>query len=112
MGDVCTVSHLALIGLRVLTPIGNKSPTQRVKGNRADLMVASDDQEVLARRGVPTRWIVVRTAVAHVHAFDNAVTQRAAALDYPSAHLLYVVVGRRTSNGAITDNEVTRSRRT
>jgi hypothetical protein len=31
--------------------------------------------------------IVVRTAVVHVHAFDNAVVDRAAALDNPPAHL-------------------------
>lgn len=60
-------------------------------------MIAPDDQEVLTGRGIRPGRIVVGTAVAHIHAFDNAVAQRSVALDHPSAHARYVVVVRCTS---------------
>jgi hypothetical protein len=49
-------------------------------------MVPPDDQQFLARRRVPPRWVVVGAAVAHVHAFDEGIVKGAAALDYSSAH--------------------------
>jgi hypothetical protein len=47
---------------------------------------AADDQQVLARRTVPPRRIVVHAAVAHVHAIDDGIAKRSAALDDPPAH--------------------------
>ena len=49
-------------------------------------VIAADDQQFLARRGVPPRRIVVHTAVAHVHAIDDGITKRSAALDDPPTH--------------------------
>jgi hypothetical protein len=83
MGRPCSSS--AVIGL-FLAAAGRAKPSRPV--------IAPDDQEVLARRGIPPRRTVVRTAVAHIHALDDAVT----ALDHPSAHGHYVVVPRCTSN--------------
>src|SRR5689334_22678660 len=49
-------------------------------------MIAPDDQQVLARRSVPTRRIVVNSAVAHVHAINDGKIQRSTALDHSTAH--------------------------
>jgi len=37
------------------------------------MMIAADDQELLARRGIPAGWIVVDAAVVHVEALDDAI---------------------------------------
>jgi hypothetical protein len=42
-----------------------------VSAGFAGPMIASDDQQVLARRGIPTRRIIVNSAVAHVHAIND-----------------------------------------
>ena len=71
--------------------VGNEAPTQRIKRQLAHFVVAPDYQQLLARRAVPARRVVVEAAVAHVRALDNRVTKRRAALDDPPAHAAYVV---------------------
>jgi AcrR family transcriptional regulator len=71
---------------RVLTPVGNETPTQRIERHLASLMIAPDHQQFLAWRAVPARRVVVNAAVADAHAFNNRKTYRGAALDDPSAH--------------------------
>src|SRR5204863_7645718 len=67
VGRSRAVSHLALIGLR--PPVGSlhqygirpqRSGATHLRGP----VIAADDQQFLARRGVLTRWIVVHAAVA------------------------------------------------
>ena len=41
-------------------------------------MIAPDDQEFLAGRSIPPRRIVVRAALAHVHAVDDGIPKRSA----------------------------------
>jgi hypothetical protein len=77
---------------------GCEAPAQGVERDLAGLMIAPDHQQVLARCAVPARRIVVDAAVAHIHAGDNAVAQRPAALDDPPAHARYVVIGRIAAN--------------
>ena len=60
-------------------------------------MIAPDDQQILAWRGVPPRRIIVHAAVAHVHAVDNGITYGLTALDDSSAHDRYVVHLRRST---------------
>ena len=68
---------LALIGLRppvrVLAPVWDKAPAQRVEGHYASFVIAPDYQQVLARRGIPPERIVMRTALADIHSFDDAI---------------------------------------
>jgi len=71
---------------RVLTPVWNEPPTQWVERHLAGLVIAPNDQQFLARRGIPPRRIVVHAGVAHVHDVDNGITKRSAALDYPATH--------------------------
>ena len=77
---------------RILRPIGNETPAQRVERYDTGLMIAPDHQQVLAGGAVPTWRIVVRAAVAHVHAFKNGISQRSAALNHSAAHARYVVL--------------------
>jgi hypothetical protein len=66
-------------------------PVDVKAGDRA-LLVAADDQQFLAGRGVPARRVVVHAAIARIHAIDNGVPQRSTALDDPPAHVLDVIV--------------------
>jgi len=59
-------------------------------------MIAADDQQLLARSGVPARRIIVQAAVAHVHAIDDGIAKRSAALDDPPTHGTDVVKPRRS----------------
>jgi hypothetical protein len=72
--------------LRITAPIRNQAPTQRIERYLAGLVIAPDHQQVLARRGVPPWRIVVQPAVAHVHAIDDGIAKRSAALDDPPTH--------------------------
>jgi len=74
------------IFLPVLAPIGHEAPTQPVKRDLASRMIAPDYKQVLARRAVPTRRIVVHAAVADIHPGDDTAAQRSAALNDPPAH--------------------------
>jgi hypothetical protein len=49
-------------------------------------MIAPDDEQFLARRGVPAGRIIMDAAVAHVYAIDEGITKRPAALDNTPAH--------------------------
>jgi SOS response associated peptidase (SRAP) len=71
---------------RVVAPVRDQAPAQRIKGHLARAMVTPDDQQVLARRGIPPRRIVVNAGVPHVHTIDEGIPKGAAALDDPSAH--------------------------
>ncbi len=51
-------------------------------------MIAPDHQQVLTGRGIPPRWIIVHPAIAHVHAVDERIPQRSAALNDSAAHRL------------------------
>jgi hypothetical protein len=64
----------------------SEPPAQRIERDFPRAMIAPDDQQVLGRRGVPPRRIIVNAAVPNVHAINNGVSGRPAALDYPSAH--------------------------
>src|SRR5262249_28632376 len=72
--------------LRITAPVRDQAPTQRIERYLAGLVIAADDQQVLARRAVLPRRIVVHAAVAHVHAIDDGIAKRTAALDDPPAH--------------------------
>src|SRR4029077_11250406 len=72
--------------LRVIAPVRNETPAQRVERDLSSLMIAPDDQQFLARCGVPARRVVMHPAVAHVHAVHDGVSQWSAALDDSSAH--------------------------
>src|SRR5262249_22040171 len=71
---------------RITAPIRDQSPTQRIERYLAGPVIAADDEQVLARRTVPPRRIVVHAAVAHVDAIDDGIAKRSAALDDPAAH--------------------------
>ena len=71
---------------RVRTPMRNEAPLERIERHFAGLVIAPDDKQLLARRGIPARRIVVDAAVTHVHAVDNGITKRSAALNYPATH--------------------------
>jgi hypothetical protein len=72
--------------LGITAPIRDQAPPQRIERYLAGPVIAADDQQVLARRAVPPRRIVVHAAVAHVHAIDDGIAKRSAALDDPPAH--------------------------
>jgi hypothetical protein len=55
----------------VLAPVRNEASAERVERDLAGLVIPPDDQEFLARRGVPARRVVVHPAVAHVHAIND-----------------------------------------
>src|SRR5437667_6804762 len=64
---------LGIDALRISAPIRDQAPTERVE--RYLTGIAANDQQVLARRGVPPRWIVMYAAVAHVHAIYNGIAK-------------------------------------
>ena len=62
------------------------APTQRVQRDLSGLVIAPDDQQLLAWRRVPTGRIIVNAAVPHIHAIDDGITNWPAALDDPPTH--------------------------
>src|SRR5262249_35032092 len=72
--------------LRITAPIRNQTPPQRIERYLAGPVIAADDQQVLARRRVPPRRIVVHAAIDYVHAIDDGIAKRSAALDDPPTH--------------------------
>src|SRR5262249_47660727 len=64
----------------------NEAPAQRLQGDLTGPVIAADHEQVLARRAVPPRPIVVHAAVTRVHAIDDGIPKRSAALDDPPAH--------------------------
>ena len=77
----------------------DKAPAQWVKRREAGFVIAPDHHQVLAGCGIPSGRIVVRAAVTHIRAFDDAVAQRPTALDDPPAHAVYVANPVLMSNG-------------
>jgi hypothetical protein len=73
--------------LRVLAPIRDQAPAQRIKGDLSGLVIGPDYQQVLARCAVPARRVVVDAGVANVQAINDGITYRRTALDDPPAHL-------------------------
>ena len=65
----------------------------------AGLAIAADYQELLTRCAVPARPVVVDARVAGVHALDEALAQRTAALDDSPAH------GRKYGGVILVGNE-------
>ena len=59
-------------------------------------MIAADDQQLLAGGRVPPRRIIVQAGVAHVHAIDDGIAKRSAALYDPPTHGTDVVMPRRS----------------
>jgi len=49
----------------------DKAPTERLEGYLFDLVIAKDDHQFLARRGVPPLRMAVHAAVAHVRTIDD-----------------------------------------
>jgi hypothetical protein len=60
-------------------------------------MIAADDQQLLAGRGIPSWRIIVYAAVAHVHAIDDSISKRTAALDDPPTHGADIVIRQQSS---------------
>jgi hypothetical protein len=54
-------------------------------------MKTPNDQELLARCGIPAGRIIVDAIVAQFEALDDAIAYRSAALDDPPTHKRYVV---------------------
>jgi hypothetical protein len=57
--------------LGVLAPIRDEPPAERIERYLASLVVAPDHQQVLARRAIPPRRIVVDAAIADVHSVHD-----------------------------------------
>jgi hypothetical protein len=55
-------------------------------------VVAQDYQQLLVRRAVPTRRVVVAAALAHVQAIDEGKVYWSATLDNSPAHARYVAI--------------------
>jgi hypothetical protein len=49
-------------------------------------MVATNDEQFLARRRVPARRLIGNATITHIHAIDEGIMKRPAALDDPPAH--------------------------
>ena len=56
------------------------------------LVIAANDEQFLAGRSVPPARIIVHATVAHVHAIDDGITKRIAALDDPPTHGWNIVI--------------------
>src|SRR5207249_9093532 len=95
--DVCS-SDLAT--RRVLTPIRDQTPAERIERDFAGLMIAADDEQLLAWRSIPPRRIIVHATVAHVHTIDDGITKRSAALDDPPTHGSDIVIDQRSCQPA------------
>ena len=80
--------------LGVIAPIRDQAPPQRIERYFTGGMIAPDHQQILARRAVPTRRIVVQ-ALAHAHAINDGIAKRPAALDDPPTHEVDIVISAR-----------------
>src|SRR5262249_1431497 len=81
---------------RVLTPIRDQTPAKRIERDFAGLMIAADDRQLFAWRSVPSWRIIVHATIAHVHAIDDGITKRSAALDDPPTHGSDIVIYQRS----------------
>jgi hypothetical protein len=92
--------------LRVLAPVRDQTPAQRVKRQLARVVVAPDHKQLLARRAVPARRVFVKAAVANVQAINDGKAKRRAALDDPFAHATpygdpLIVISRQAESATI-----------
>ena len=71
---------------RVLAPIGNEAPPQRVERYFASVMIAPDDEQLLTGRSVPAGRIIADAAIPYIQAMNDGISRRSAALNYTSAH--------------------------
>jgi hypothetical protein len=67
----------------------------------ASFVIAPDYKQVLTRRGIPPRRIIMRTAVADIYPFDDAIAQWTAALDDPPAHDRQVAITPANDNSNV-----------
>src|SRR5262249_31263325 len=81
---------------RVLAPIRDQTPAKRIERDFTILMIAADDEQLLAWRSVPSWRINLHATVAHVHAIDDGITKRSAALDDPPTHGSDIVIYQRS----------------
>src|SRR6185503_15954843 len=65
-------------------------PARRVERDTAGVMVAPDNQQLLAGRAVPTRRMVVESAAVHVQALDDREARKRTALYNPPTHTINV----------------------
>src|SRR5262249_31767123 len=79
---------------RVLAPMGNETPAQRVERHLASLVIAPDYQQVLARRAVPSGRIIVHAGVTHGQGMGDGITEVSRGFDNSPAHDGYVVIPR------------------
>ena len=76
--------------LRILTKMRDQAPAQRIERYLARLMVAPNDQQLLAGRAIPMRRLIVHAAVPRVQAVNDGEGNRSATLDDSAAHDRYV----------------------
>ena len=72
--------------LVILAPVRDQAPAQRVERYLARVVVAPDNQQLLAGRAVPARRVVVETAAAPVQALGDRELKRRTALDNSPTH--------------------------
>jgi hypothetical protein len=70
----------------IYVPTQQIAPASRRHAPRIEETIRRDGMQLLARRCIPSRRIVVHAAVAHAHAIDEGITQRSAALNNSAAH--------------------------
>jgi hypothetical protein len=80
---------------RVVAPIWDQPPAQRIERDFTGLVITANDEQFLAWRGIPPRRIIMHATIAHIHAIDDRIPKRPAALDDSPAHDRKVGIRRR-----------------
>jgi hypothetical protein len=80
---------------RVVAPIRNQAPAQRIERHFTGLVITANDEQFLAWRCIPPGRIIVHTAVPHAHAIDDGISKRPATLDDSPTHKNDIVVRHR-----------------
>src|SRR5262249_59897287 len=65
---------------RVLTPIRDQTPAERIERDFAGLMIAADDEPVLAWGNIPSWGVIGHAGCGPRHATDDGITKRAGAV--------------------------------
>jgi len=68
-------------------------------------VVAADHQQLLAARPIPPGRIVVHPAFMDVHAINDGIAKRSAALDDPSTHRADILISYRAASADFTKFE-------
>jgi hypothetical protein len=85
--------------LTIVAPIRNQAPAQWIERYFTRPVITANNEQFLAWRCIPPGRIIVHTAVPHVHAIDDGISKRPAALDDPSTHKNDIVgLARRDSH--------------